>query len=90
MGFNFEVFKNKENIELSVKLTGVIVHEVLEKQYNEGKFSLGQLKKEIMEKMNEYLKLPIVFIKLEEDNGIIQGHIEIRNRASMNFKIERK
>jgi hypothetical protein len=92
MSFNFEVLNDKKNIELSTKLIGVIVHEVLEKQYSEGKFqkSLEQLKNEITQKVNEYLKLPIVSIKMEEDSEFIQGHIEIRNRVPMNFKLEKK
>jgi len=92
MSFSFEVLNDKKNIKLSTKLVGVIVHEVLERQCKEQKFqkSLIQLKDEITNKINEYLKLSIVSIKLEEDGEFIQGHIEIRNRAPMNFKLEKK
>ena len=85
---NFKNYSNLENIDLSTKLIGVVIQEVIEKEYLNKEES--KLKEKITKKINDYLKLPIIDCKLTKDDNIIWGHIEIRNRVPIKFKLEIK
>jgi len=86
----FESFKGLKDIDLSTKLIGVIVQDVIEKEYLDKEKNETRLIESIKKQINEYLKLPIISCKLEKEDNIVTGNIEVRNRKSIKFKLEIK
>jgi len=90
MTYSFEPFINKQNIDLSTKLVGVIIQDVIETEMLNKEKDLKKFKREIINKINNYLKLPVVSLDLKESEHDIEGSLEFRNSKAINFNLQFK
>ncbi len=88
--YNFETFKNLKEIDLSTKLIGVIIQDIVEREYLDKEKKENKLKESIEKKINEYLKLPITSCELKKEDNTVIGYIEVRNQMPIKFKLEVK